>query len=198
MIDFNKLSAQLSKGKTIDPTEIFMSLPSKNEKYSYLRNVQAEVLDQWFAQRDKKDNIIKMNTGSGKTTVALLILKSCLNEHGGHAAYVVPDNYLVSQVISEANELGIQVTNTETDISFIQGEAILVINIQKLFNGKSIFGMRNTGNIDLDYILVDDVHACVEDVKSQFRIRISRNTELSKQIFTLYKDDLRNQNEKVF
>lgn len=198
MIDFGKLSAQLSKGKIIDPTEIFMSLPSKNEKYSYLRNVQAEVLEQWYDNRDCKNNIIKMNTGSGKTTVALLILKSCLNEYGGHAAYVVPDNYLVAQVIKEANELGIQVTSTETDISFIQGEAILIINIQKLFNGKSIFGMRNTGNIDLDYILIDDVHACVEDVKSQFRIRISQNTELSNQIFSLYKDDLRKQNEKVF
>ena len=96
MIDFGKLSAQLHKGKIINPTEIFMSLPEKSAKYAYLRNVQAEVLDQWFLQRDRKDNIIKMNTGSGKTTVALLILKSCLNEHGGHAAYVVPDNYLVA------------------------------------------------------------------------------------------------------
>lgn len=198
MIDFSKLSAQLSKGKIIDPKEIFMSLPSKNEKYSYLRNVQAEVLEQWYDKRNFKNNIIKMNTGSGKTTVALLILKSCLNECGGHAAYVVPDNYLVAQVVKEANELGIQVTITETDISFIQGEAILIINIQKLFNGKSIFGMRNTGNIVLDYILIDDVNACVEDVKSQFSIRIPRNTEISKQIFCLYKDDLRKQNEKIF
>lgn len=54
MIDFGRLSAQLSKGKITDPTEIFMSLPSKNEKYSYLRNVQAEVLEQWYDQRDRK------------------------------------------------------------------------------------------------------------------------------------------------
>lgn len=108
--------------KIINPTEIFMSLPEKSAKYAYLRNVQAEVLDQWFLQRDRKDNIIKMNTGSGKTTVALLILKSCLNEHGGHAAYVVPDNYLVGQVIREAQELGIHATTSETDINFITGE----------------------------------------------------------------------------
>lgn len=198
MIDFGKLSAQLNRGKIIDPAEIFMSLPSKNDKYSYLRSVQAEVLEQWYDCRDSNNNIIKMNTGSGKTTVALLILKSCLNECGGHAAYVVPDNYLVAQVIKEAMSLGIQVANTETDINFIQGEAILIINIQKLFNGKSVFGMRNSGNIDLNYILIDDVHACVDDVKSQFRIRISKNTQLSKEIFNLYKDDLRTQNEKVF
>ena len=44
MIDFGKLSAQLHKGKIINPTEIFMSLPEKSAKYAYLRNVQAEVL----------------------------------------------------------------------------------------------------------------------------------------------------------
>ena len=40
-----------------------------------------------------------MNTGSGKTVVGLLILKSCLNEEKGPAVYVVPDSYLVKQVI---------------------------------------------------------------------------------------------------
>ena len=198
MIDFGKLSAQLHKGKIINPTEIFMSLPEKSAKYAYLRNVQAEVLDQWFLQRDRKDNIIKMNTGSGKTTVALLILKSCLNEHGGHAAYVVPDNYLVGQVIREAQELGIHATTSETDINFITGESILIINIQKLFNGKSVFGMRTSGNIQLDYILIDDVHACVDDVKAQFMIKVTRDSNIAKQLFALYKDDLRLQNEKSF
>lgn len=198
MIDFAKLSAQLNKGKIVNPAEIFMSLPSKSDKYAYLRNVQAEVLEQWYDNRNKKDNIIKMNTGSGKTTVALLILKSCLNEHNGHAVYVVPDNYLVAQVIKEAENLGIQVTNYETDPNFIMGESILVINIQKLFNGKSVFGMRSTGNIELDYILIDDVHACVDDVKTQFTIRIRRDSELFSELFALYADDLRLQNEKVF
>ncbi len=198
MINFAKLSAQLNKRTIVNPTEIFMSLPSKDSKYSYLRNVQAEVLEQWYKRRDYNDNIIKMNTGSGKTTVALLILKSCLNECSGHAAYVVPDNYLVTQVIKEANALGIQVTDSEKDIDFIKGEAILVINIQKLFNGKSVFGMRNSQNISLDYILIDDVHACVDDVRSQFRIHISNRTDLANDILGLYKDDLRLQNEKKY
>lgn len=198
MIDFRKLSAQIQSGNTINPSEMFLALPSKAEKYSYLRNVQSEVLDQWFDIRNKKDTIIKMNTGSGKTTVALLILKSCLAEKGGHAAYVVPDNYLVNQVIREANDLGIQVTTSEKDINFLTGEAILVINIQKLFNGKSVFGMRTNGNIPIDYILIDDVHACVDDVKSQFSIKLPADSDIAKEIFSLYKDDLKAQNEKAF
>lgn len=82
MINFGELSARISHSGTINPSELFMTLPSKKAKYAYLRNVQAEVLDQWFEQRNKKDTIIKMNTASGKTTVALLILKSCLVERG--------------------------------------------------------------------------------------------------------------------
>lgn len=198
MIDFKKLSERINNNQTINPSEIFMTLPFKNEKYSYLRNVQAEVLDQWFAQRTNKDNIIKMNTGSGKTTVGLLILKSCLGEQNGHAAYVVPDNYLVNQVKNEAMALGITVATSEEDISFIRGDAILIINIQKLFNGKSVFGMRSSNNIALDYILIDDVHACVDDVKMQFSIKLDYQNEIAKQIFNLYKDDLKLQNEKKY
>lgn len=198
MINFEKLSAQINKGNTINPSEIFMALPEKDPKYAYLRNVQAEVLDQWFDKRAQKDNIIKMNTGSGKTTVALLILKSCLAENGGHAAYVVPDNYLVNQVIDEAKNLGISVTTNESDISFLDGSSILVINIQKLFNGMSVFGMRTYGNVTLDYVLIDDVHACVDDVKAQFSIKVDSKSAIAKEIFKLYKDDLKAQNEKTF
>ncbi len=63
-----------------------------------------------------------MNTGSGKTVVALLILQSCLNEGIGPAMYVVPDKYLVEQVISQAKELGIKVIDSETDLDYSRKE----------------------------------------------------------------------------
>lgn len=178
LIDFKKLNAQINRTIIIDPTEIFTALPAKDPKYSYLRNVQAEVLEEWFTLRDRKDLIIKMNTGSGKTTVALLILKSSLSEKSGKAAYVVPDKFLIEQVMKEADALGISVTQDEKSFDFITGKSILVINIQTLFNGKSKYGMRTSNNIELDYILIDDVHACVDDVISQFTIKIDNNTIL--------------------
>ena len=110
-IDFSKLSAALNQKNIIEPREIFLSLTNKSTKYNgYLRDVQTEVLELWYQNRNKKDNIIKMNTGSGKTVVGLLLLKSCINENKGKCVYVVPDNYLVEQVIKEANDLGINVT----------------------------------------------------------------------------------------
>nr|WP_312576966.1 DEAD/DEAH box helicase family protein [Sedimentibacter sp.] len=198
-LDLNKISLSRKKIKAIDPRTIFLTLPEKSEKYGgYLRDVQSEVLDLWFSQRENKDNIIKMNTGSGKTVVGLLILKSCLNEEKGNAIYVVPDNYLVEQVVNEANNLGISVTKSDKDIDFISCKSILVINIQKLINGKSVFGMRNSGNIEIDNIIIDDAHACIDTAEKQFIINIKRNNnlELYNQVLKLFESSLKYQNER--
>ena len=95
MIDLLSRLSSTSQNKTIEPREIFMSLPKKDKQYEYPRDVQSEVWKKWFEKRDHKNTIIKMNTGSGKTIVGLMILQSCLNEGKGPAIYVVPDNYLV-------------------------------------------------------------------------------------------------------
>lgn len=73
MIDFTQLGIN-SLQKQINPRDIFMGLSSKSQKYQYPRDVQGEVWKQWFEQRNDRDTIIKMNTGSGKTVVALMIL----------------------------------------------------------------------------------------------------------------------------
>ena len=82
-----------SKPLSIEPREIFMSLPQRAKGYEYPRDVQSEVWRKWFDVRDEKNCIIKMNTGSGKTVVGLLILQSCLNEGKGPAVYAVPNKY---------------------------------------------------------------------------------------------------------
>lgn len=78
MIDFKKIIDENKVNNIINPREIFMSLP--NKKYDYPRDVQTEVWQQWMGKRDEKDVIIKMNTGSGKTIVGLIILMSCIRE----------------------------------------------------------------------------------------------------------------------
>ncbi len=174
MIDFNKLGLG-TISKPIDPRDIFMGLTEKDEKFQYPRDVQGEVWKQWFETRNNQDNIIKMNTGSGKTVVALMILQSCLNEGFGPALYVVPDAYLVSQVIKQAELLGIKVTDTERDYDYQRKKAILIINIQKLINGKSIFGMRECDNYPIGSVIIDDIHACMLTIQEQFSITIPRD-----------------------
>ena len=80
----SKLSSS-TKAKTIEPREIFMTLPSKAPGYGYPRDVQSEVWKKWFDIRNEKNVILKMNTGSGKTVVGLIMLQSCLNEEKGPA-----------------------------------------------------------------------------------------------------------------
>ncbi|MCK4250373.1 DEAD/DEAH box helicase family protein, partial [candidate division WOR-3 bacterium] len=171
-IDFDKLVSGNTADSIISPRVIFHALPNKVPAFDYLRDVQAEVLEQWFNRRTTQDLVIKMNIGSGKTLVGLLILKSCINEKHSPALYVAADPNLVKQVIKEASDLGIKTTEDPRDISYLKGESICVINIYKLINGKSVFGVGNEGiKIDIISIIVDDAHACLSNTVEQFTLK---------------------------
>jgi superfamily II DNA or RNA helicase len=79
-INFEGLASKKTVDNVVAPREIFGLLPRKGGRFQYLRDVQAEVLNQWFSRKDEKDIVLKMNTGSGKTLMGLLILKSSLND----------------------------------------------------------------------------------------------------------------------
>jgi hypothetical protein len=199
-VKFNLASVRTEDGQKdqIHPKDIFKILPKKSKKYSYLRDVQAEVLDYWFPKRNENEVIIKMNTGSGKTIVSLLILESCIKQKFGPAVYVVPDNYLLAQVEKEAMELGVETTTEPGNVRFLDQESILIININKLFNGKSVFGVGNEGSkIEVGVFLIDDTHACIDRIEEQFRISTKRSDQ-NKKYDTLYKifyNDLKSQSE---
>jgi len=80
MIDFNKLNTENTIDTLINPRDLFSALPHKDSRYQYPRDVQSQVWARWHEKRDDKNIVLKMNTGSGKTVVGLLILKSSLNE----------------------------------------------------------------------------------------------------------------------
>lgn len=197
MIDFSQLGMN-SNQKPINPRDIFMRLSQKTAKYQYPRDVQGEVWKQWFEQRNNKDTIIKMNTGSGKTIVALMILQSCLNEGVGPSLYVVPDKYLVKQVMEQASELGIKVVDSETDLDYQRKKAILVTNIQKLVNGKSVFGLREENNYTIGSIIIDDMHACVGTIQEQFMVVIPKENAMYDAITKLFYDVMNMQAEGRF
>ena len=106
-IDFGALKQPRTADKLIDPRDIFNALPAKKPGMNFLRGPQDQVLEKWFARRSQRDVVVKLNTGGGKTVVGLLIAKNSLAEGNGPVAYLVPDKYLVDQVIAEANKLGI-------------------------------------------------------------------------------------------
>lgn len=197
-INFSNINNSFNQSST-HPRDIFMALPNKSKAYAYPRDVQTEVWNQWFENKNEKNSIIKMNTGSGKTVVGLMILRSCLVDRVGPAVYVVPDNYLVNQVIDEASRLGIQVTKNEDDYLFKNGNAILVINIHKLVNGKSIFGLRTGGNnVPIGSLILDDVHACIDTINKQFTLSITKDDEAYNDIINILKSSVENYSKQLY
>ena len=71
----------------IHPRDIFFTL-NRAPSFSFSRDIQTEVMNRWFERRDNPDNVIKLNVGSGKTLVGLLVLQSSLNERKGPALCV--------------------------------------------------------------------------------------------------------------
>lgn len=173
----------------IDPRQIFSSL-NRNERFKFISSDQGDVLGQWHERRDQNDITIKMNTGSGKMLIGLLILKSSLNENRGPALYVAPDNYLVRQVIAESKALGISATDDVDDAEFRAGRAIAVINIDKIVNGKSVFGV-GVPKIEVGAIVIDDAHACLDAISSQFTIELPRGHQTHDKLLALFEDDLK-------
>lgn len=194
MIDFSKIGSGTTVDTVLPPREIFNALPLKNSKFQYPRDIQSQVWSKWFDQRSKDSLVIKMNTGSGKTVVGLLILKSCLNEKKSPAVYICPDKYLVQQVIDSAKELGVEVTDNIDSPRFLSGKAILVINIRTLVNGKSKFGVGDEGiKLRISSIVVDDAHACLDTVESQFTIKIANSANAYMELRSIFMDGQKTQ-----
>ncbi|MGC1272725.1 MAG: DEAD/DEAH box helicase [Planctomycetaceae bacterium] len=190
-IDFSRLNAATSADTLTHPRDIFSALPTKDRRYQYPRDVQTEVWDQFVRRSGTRDLVVKLNTGSGKTVVGLLMLKSCLNQQLAPAVYLAPNRYLVSQVLAEAQLLGVQATDDPDNFEFASGKSILVTTLHRLFNGLSIFGVGDQGiKQPIGSLVVDDAHACLEELSDQFRIAAGRETSLFEALLELYFDDL--------
>src|SRR5262245_11072059 len=100
-INFDLFQTGTGDGPILDPRKIFTTL-TRDPRFKRPSDEQGEVLDGWFSRRTENDLTVKMNTGSGKTLVGLLLLQSSLNEGVHPAIYVTPDRYLTSQVLAEA------------------------------------------------------------------------------------------------
>jgi Type III restriction enzyme, res subunit len=192
-IKYDSTGSGQSADTVTDPQKLFQALPGKAKKYAYLRDVQGDVLGKWHASPKDRDAVIKMNTGGGKTTVGLLLLKSCLNEGLGPAVYVAPDHYLCSQVEKEASDLGLRTTSDPRSADFQAGRAILIVPIHVVFNGMSKFGVGANRDIQIGSIVVDDAHACLAIVEQQFTLRIDRHEPTFEPLLNLFVADLQTQ-----
>lgn len=179
------------------PREIYASL--QDRRWARLRPEQNEVLEAWYERRDERDLVLKQNTGGGKTLTGLLIAQSSLHEGIGPAVYLVPDKFLIQQVVDEANAAKIAVVTDASDQRFRSSQAILVATFQKLLNGRSTFGVRGVKQvIPLGVVIVDDAHAALAAAGGIFAATIPQDCPAFEALLKLFASDLRHQSPKAY
>jgi len=201
MVDFRKRLNKSEIEKKTNPIEIYDSLDRRSVA-GPLRPAQHKILTEWFELRkEEKDLIIKLHTGEGKTLIGLLMLQSKINSGDGPCLFVCPNIYLVQQVRRDAKKFGIPYCTIGDDNSlpneFIDGEKILITHVQKVFNGKTIFGLGND-YIPVGNVILDDSHACIDSIRNTFTISLDSDHKAYKEIFELFKDALPEQGEGTF
>lgn len=197
MVDFSKHLKKEVAAKAVDPVEIYNSLDRAHDK-GPLRPSQLVVLNRWHRQlRQRRDLVLKLHTGQGKTLVGLLMLQSHLHERGEPVLYVCPNNYLVEQTATQAKQFGFKYVTVggggeELPGAFEDGEAILICSVQKLFNGRTKFGLLND-SVRAGAIVLDDAHACINSIEQAFRIEIESDHISYKRILERFLPALRRQ-----
>lgn len=206
MVDFEQYLDTAELERKTNPVEIFDDLNKETGKEE-LWSDQKSILSEWYSShQEKKDLIIKLPTGRGKTLVGLLVLQSLLNNEKGPALYLCPNKYLVNQTIQLAESFGIKTTKfsdspgSPIPSEFVNLDAILVTTCQRLFNGKSKFGIRGVSRDSqhVGAIVVDDAHKCQEIIREAFSIIVDSNSDLYKELLALFSESLQRQERGTF
>ncbi len=88
----------------------------------------------------------------------------------------------------------IPVVDSERAAEFLAGKAILVTNIHKLFNGKSVFGVGDEGiKINIGSLLIDDAHACLNTIREKYYIKLPSTHPAYSRIWPIIRESLSEQ-----
>ncbi|UYP44761.1 hypothetical protein NEF87_001046 [Candidatus Lokiarchaeum ossiferum] len=208
MVDFTKMLKENKVEKTLDPIQIFNNLDTFQGK-EYIRDSQREILKEWnLKNRSNHDVIVKLHTGHGKTLVGLLIIQSKMNELNKPGLFLCPNKYLVDQIFDQAQDFGISVVKAvqgqPLPMDFINSKSILITSVDKLFNGMSLFGIKNNPRkeiMEIGAIVMDDAHKSLAIIRKSFSIQIPKRKEylpIYHKILRLFESDLIAQNDGLY
>lgn len=200
MVDFSKRLGKPVATKKINPLDIYESLDRATEKSGPLRPAQIAVLTEWHEKlREQKDTIVKLHTGQGKTLIGLLMLQSMINSLGKPVLYLCPNKFLVQQTCFQAKRFGISYVTIQDDLpeEFIDGKVILITSIHMLFNGLTKFKL-GPQSLPVSTILMDDSHACIDAIKQQCTIQLTKHHPAYQEILTLFGPSLADQGSGTY
>jgi Rad3-related DNA helicase len=188
-VDFSKLGSTKKAPSPINPIKIFETLPSLSGTFNDLWRGQDKALTEWHANRDKRDVLVSLNTGAGKTIVGLLIAQSLVNEALSNVLYVCSTIDLVRQTSEEAKRIGMDhTTRVQREFSndlFETGKSFCITTYAALFNGHS--ALRN--KFFPQAIIFDDAHVAESLLRGAFTLRIDvrDNKKLFDEIVELFR-----------
>lgn len=161
------------------PEQLFSKLPNRANSHGYLRGPQAEVLQHYEKYKSETDIALELPTGTGKTTVGLLIAEWRRRQSGEKAAYLVLTNQLAQQVLREAEKLGIECADLRgnkytrdaaEDGKYRSGRAVGVTTYSNLFNVNPVIQPS-------EVLIFDDAHGGERVAAEMWTVRIRRNEE---------------------
>ncbi len=175
MIDniFDNLFEAFDEVKNYNLIDLFNTLDTR-ATHTSLRKSQEDALEYLSKNYINKDTILKLSTGSGKTTIGLLYLLGYMQLEKKSGVYLCPTVQLVEQVIEEANKLGIKAfqfkkNDSDMPVDCYSGNRVIVCTYDKFFNAKSVFQKTSTGIIP-EAIVLDDAHSGLELIRKQFTL----------------------------
>src|SRR5206468_6940107 len=92
-------------------------------------------------------------------------------------------------------------TTTDPDsAAFRGGEAILVVTLAKLINGRSVFGVAGSLRqaVRVGAVVVDDAHTALTTTENQFSVRLPSTHPAYAPLLDLFADDLRRQSATTY
>ncbi|MDR5832501.1 helicase C-terminal domain-containing protein [Caballeronia sp. LP006] len=175
MIDFTDYLNKKEDKISFDLEAFYAGLDAKGT-HTEPRPAQREALRDLTIRHAERDIVLKISTGAGKTTVGLLFLYGHMKISKLPSVYLCPTTQLVSQVLAEAQRLGIEARHYGGGepipaAECVRGDAIIVCTYEKMFNARTTF-MRQDVNLVANAVVLDDAHAGVEAIRKQFTLKI--------------------------
>ena len=171
-MDFSKIGSAKKPNAPTNPIQIFETLPSLAGTPNDLWRGQNQALFEWQLVRDKRDVLISLNTGAGKTIVGLLIAQGLVNEGLENVVYVCSTIDLVEQTSKEAARVGInhttRVRGGYSNDLFEVGKAFCITTYAALFNGLSSIRRKFFPGA----IIFDDAHVAESLLRDAFTLHV--------------------------
>ena len=175
-MDFSKLGKARKSSEPGTLLELFDQLDRK-ASHNSLRPVQIEALIGLQSQIAKRDVLLKVSTGSGKTVVGLVFAEFMRRRYPGEpVVYLCPTRQLIEQVLQGAAAIGVNAEAYPPEgvpLDGFAGKSVLICTYDRLFNARSTFNSRS---IVPSTLILDDVHAGTDRIRQKYTVSVPAAT----------------------